>query len=150
MRGRALLVSSLVLVAVVGTAIFVGIATTGESAPEAVASLDDLRERGVVFLEDQGIYLVYNDGAPLALDSDAQHVGDKVVYCESSQMFESPAHGEKFDIKGHYFGGPAAKGLDRYPVQLEGDGVFVAIAHPIPGPDRGTGRVADPQGPFCV
>jgi Rieske Fe-S protein len=139
------------LLATVGVAIFVGIATTGDpNEPEAVASLDDLRERGVVFLEDEGIYLVYNDGDPLALDSDSQHVGDKVVFCESSQMFESPAHGEKFDIRGHYFGGPAAGGLDRYPVRLDGDGLFVAIHEPIAGPPRGSGRVSDPQGPFCI
>ena len=104
----------------------------------------------MLFLKQHAVFLVYNDGDPLALHADAQHVGDQVEFCESSRMFESPAHGEKFDIRGYYYGGPAGKGLDRYPVRIEGDGLFVDLEHPIEGPRRGAGPTLEPAGPFCI
>ena len=130
-----------------GIAFASGAWTTGE---DPVASLAELQEEEVLFLEEHAVFLVYNDGDPLALSADAQHVGDEVEFCESSQMFESPAHGEKFDIRGYYYGGPAQRGLDRYPVRIEGDGIYVDLEHSIEGPPRGTGPPAEPQGPFCV
>jgi len=136
------------VVAVVGTAVLVSIAANDD--PDPVASLEDLQEQEVLFLEEHHIFLVYNDGDPLALSDDAQHVGDRVEFCTSSQMFESPAHGEKFDIRGHYFGGPARRGLDRYPVRVEGDGVYVDVDRPIRGPERGEEPTRDPEGPFCI
>lgn len=101
-------------------------------------------------MDDHDIYLVYNGARPLALDADAQHLGDDVVFCRSSQMFESPAHGEKFDIRGFYFGGPAGRGLDRYQANLSGDGIYVDLDQPNQGPARETQRARDPQGPLCV
>ncbi len=136
------------LVVVLVVAVVIGIATTG--GPNPVASLEELREEEVLLLDEHDIYLVYNDGQPLALSSDAQHVGDDVEFCRSSQMFESPAHGEKFDIRGYYCAGPAKSGLDRYPVRVEGDGVYVDIDRPIEGPPRGAGPAREPEGRFCV
>lgn len=136
-----------VFVIALGSAFISGAWTTGE---DPVASLSELQEREVLLLEEHSIFLVYNDGDPLALSADAQHVGDQVEFCESSQMFFSPAHGEMFDIRGYYYGGPAARGLDRYPVRIEGDGVYVELDRPIEGPPRGAGPALEPQGRFCV
>ena len=148
MAGRALTIAFVTLAAVVAAGVIVGFSTTG--AQDAVASLDHLRVREVLFLDDQDIYLVYNDGDPMALSADAQHLGDRVEFCESSQMFESPAHGEKFDIEGNYYAGPARRGLDRYPVRVKGDGVYVDLEQQIQGPQRGEPRAREPQGEFCV
>jgi Rieske Fe-S protein len=148
MRTRVLVLAVIALVVVVGAGVVIGIATSGDS--DAVASLEDLREREVLFLEEQQIFLVYNDGEPLALSDDAQHVGDRVEFCSSSHMFESAAHGEKFDIRGYYFGGPAQRGLDRYPLRIEGDGIFVDVDQPIRGPERGEGPPSEPKGRFCT
>src|SRR5688500_10225454 len=100
-----------------------GIATThSPDDGELELSLADVETAGVLQIDRAvDIYVVYNDGDPVALSADAQHVGDAVVFCESSQLFESPAHGEKFDILGYYYGGPAARGLARFPVRVEGD-----------------------------
>ena len=138
----------LALSLIVGIAIFLGIA--GSNPGDAVASMEDLREREVIFLEEERIYLVHNDGEPLALSADAQHVGDEVEFCLSSRMFESPAHGEKFDIRGFYFAGPATNGLDRYPIRVQGDAVYVDSETVIPGPARGRGPASDPEGPLCT
>lgn len=147
MSGRILILAIIALIVVVASAVMIGIATTGRF--DAVASLDDLRERGVLFLDDDGIFIVYNEGDPLALSSDAQHVGDEVEFCPSSQLFESRAHGEKFDIRGYYYGGPAQRGLDRYPVRIEGDGIYVDFEQLIPGPERDEGPAREPEGQFC-
>ena len=148
MSGRVLIIAVIVLVVVVGVGIVIGLATTGGSNP--VASLEDLRAQRVVFLDGHHIFLVYNDGEVLALSDDAQHVGDRVEFCESSQMFESPAHGEKFDIRGYYYGGPARRGLDRYGVRVEGDGIYLELDESLQGPERGEGPARDPEGRFCI
>lgn len=149
MPGRFLIYAVAALVVALGLALALGLATS-VVGPEPLASLEELREREVIFLDEHHIFLVYNEGEPLALSDDAQHVGDRVEFCESSQMFESPAHGEKFDILGHYYGGPAQRGLDRYPIRIEGDAVHVELDQPILGPERGDPPAREPEGSFCV
>ena len=106
--------------------------------PTVTASLQELQEEGIMYLEEDEIYLVNNEGDPLALSSDAQHIGDRVTYCPSSNLFEA-AHGEKFNILGYYYAGPARRGLDRYPLEVEGDVLTVDLERPIEGAPRGEG-----------
>lgn len=150
MAGRGLIFATITLVIVMGAAIIYGIATSsGGSGPEA--SLDDVRDRGVLYLEDDHVFLVYNDGDVLALSDDAQHMdGEQTQWCESSQMFETPTHGEKFDNLGYYYAGPAQQGLDRFPVRVEGDAIHVDFDERTPGPERGSGPAFEPQGELCV
>lgn len=117
---------------------------------QPILSMDRLGELGVVRLEPQRAFLVYNGGKPLALSNDAQHLGDRLMFCQSSQMFESPAHGEKFDILGRYYAGPARRGLDRYPVRVQGSGVYVDFERRISGPERGDPPASEPAGGFCT
>ncbi|MDP9067995.1 MAG: Rieske 2Fe-2S domain-containing protein [Actinomycetota bacterium] len=149
MAGRALIVASIVLVVLIGAAIVIGIATSGSDS--ALASLEDLREREVVFLDDEHIFLVYNGGEVLALSDDPQHLeGEHTEWCETSRMFETPTHGETFDSRGYYYGGPAQRGLDRYPVRIDGDPIYVELDQRMQGPDRGEGPAIEPQGDFCI
>lgn len=153
MRGRGLVATSIGLVVLLVGAWGIGIATSGEgSIINPVASLANLKENKVVpvALPRDDAFLVYDEGEVFALSADAQHLGDDVVFCESSQLFESPAHGEKFDIRGFYYGGPAQRGLARYPVRIEGDEIFLDLDHPVEGPERGEGPTREPQGPFCI
>ncbi|MEA2451306.1 MAG: hypothetical protein QOG04_16 [Actinomycetota bacterium] len=156
MNRRGLVATSIILVILLMGAFGIGLATSGEgSIDNPIASLEVLMEKGVleVPLPPDGGFLVYDQGEVLALSAHAQHVPgtENVVFCPSSQLFESPLHGEKFDIRGNYFGGPAAKGLDRFPVRVDGDAIYVDIEHPIPGPERGEGGPPrDPAGNFCV
>lgn len=115
-----------------------------------VATMEDLEERGVIEVSDYHLFLVWNEGEPLALSADAQHVGDEVVWCESSQMFESPAHGEKFDSRGFYYGGPARSGLARFPYAIVDDVIYVNLDDPACCPARGVREPHEPRGPFCV
>jgi len=149
MSGRFLLLGSLLLVGLVVGALTFGLLTSGGSGGPSV-SVVELEERKVIHLVEDHVIFVFNDGDPIALSDDAQHVGDTVVFCESSRLFESPAHGEKFDVLGHYFGGPAARGLARYPVIRDGDLVRADINEEIEGPARGAVKPIEPAGDFCV
>jgi Rieske Fe-S protein len=142
------------MAAVVGLALLIlvvgmtGLWGTGIGEP-AVA-LEEVRDKGVVFMDEHDLYVVWDEGELIALSADAQHTGDAVLFCRSSGMFESPAHGEKFDRRGYYYGGPARSGLDRYPVHVEQSHVVVDVDNPIPGPHRGAGPAREPTGPFCL
>lgn len=148
MPGRLLLLSSLLLAALIPAVLAFGLFTSDD--PEGpVVSMGDLQEQEVIHLIEDHVIFVYNDGEPLALSDDAQHVGDRVIFCETSRLFESPAHGEAFDIRGYYFGGPAARGLARYPIRQEGDAIYADISREIEGPARGEGPPFEPAGDFC-
>jgi nitrite reductase/ring-hydroxylating ferredoxin subunit len=153
MKRRGLIATSIGLVVLLIGALGVGLATSGVDDPSdgPAVSLADLKEQRVIRVEmRQDIYVVYDEGEVRALSADAQHVGDDVEFCASSQLFESPAHGEKFDIRGFYYAGPGQRGLERYRTRVEGDGVFIDFEHPIEGAERGAGPPRDPAGPFCI
>ena len=149
MRGRVFILAVILLAVVVGASIALGFRTTDARSVDPFTSMEELQERGVMFFPEHHVYLVYNDGEPIALSDDAQHVGDTVQYCPSSGMFESPAHGEKFDILGRYFAGPARRGLARYGVSVEDDLIYVDLRVKAPGPLRNRPRAMEPEGPFC-
>ncbi len=148
---RGLIFASVALAITIVVTFSLGIMLSGDdSSARPAASLSDLKERRVIRLERrQDLHVVYDNGDVLALSADAQHLGDDVRFCETSQLFESPAHGEKFDIRGFYYAGPGQRGLESYPVRIEGDAVFVDTEHPIQGAERGAGPPREPEGPFC-
>ncbi len=150
MAGRGLLFATTALVLVLSAAIVFGL-WTSSTGSSPTASLDELRDRNVLFLEEEHAFLVYNDGDPIALSDDSQHLdGEHTEWCESSQMFETPTHGEKFTDLGYYFAGPAQQGLDRFSVRVEGDAIYVDFDERTPGPVRGSGPPFQPEGELCV
>ena len=81
------------------------------------------------------------------------HLGCSVPHCATSSLFECPCHGSKYRLNGEYYGGPAPRGLDRFPIALDGDKVMVDTGSVQEGPPRGINtwdRFAEPQGPLCV
>ena len=79
------------------------------------------------------------------------HLGCRVPFCASSQWFECPCHGSKYNYAGEYQLGPAPRGMDRFSVKVENGNVFVDTSTVILGPPRGTDTIDEPpQGPFCV
>ena len=146
---RSLVVSFMALLAAIAAMAAFGLATTRDDSI-VHASLDDLRVDLVQFLPDQDIFLVYNDGDPLALHADAQHLNHDVEWCEQAEMFMAPAHGEMFDPRGYYYAGPAQRGLDRYGLHVTGGGdITIDLEERIEGPARGEGPAHEPTGPLC-
>ena len=90
-------------------------------------------------------------GGLMALYQRCVHLGCRVPFCEQSQWFECPCHGSKYNRAGEYESGPAPKGLDRFPITVEGEQVLVRTGELISGPPRGTNTTRQaPEGPFCV
>lgn len=92
--------------------------------------------------------------ALMALNSaDCPHLGCAVPWCQSSQRFECPCHGSRYNRWGEWVGGPAPRGLDRYASFLDGDtGQFVAdLGDPLVGPARTANALQQQaEGPACV
>ncbi len=87
----------------------------------------------------------------MALYQKCVHLGCRVPFCQTSQWFECPCHGSKYNEAGEYQLGPAPTGLNRFKIIVEGDTVKVDTSTIIPGPPRGTNTThQSPEGPFCV
>jgi cytochrome b6-f complex iron-sulfur subunit len=81
------------------------------------------------------------------------HLGCSVPHCSKSMLFECPCHGSKYRLTGEYYGGPAPRGLDRFPISVKGGKVVVDTGTVEVGPPRGTDtwqKFSEPVGPFCV
>ncbi|MFN2625402.1 MAG: ubiquinol-cytochrome c reductase iron-sulfur subunit, partial [Mycobacteriales bacterium] len=78
------------------------------------------------------------------------HLGCTVPRCDASHWLECPCHGSRYNKAGEYQFGPAPRGLDHFPVTIEGDKVVVDTATRLPGPTRGTDTIHQaPAGPHC-
>lgn len=90
-------------------------------------------------------------GGLMALYQRCVHLGCRVPFCESSQWFECPCHGSKYNRAGEYKAGPAPRGLDRFPLTIDKDIVKVNTGIIITGPPRGTNTTGqEKEGQFCV
>lgn len=81
------------------------------------------------------------------------HLGCNVPWCQSSQWFECPCHGSRYNRWGEWVGGPAPRGLDRYGSFLdERTGQFVVdLGAFLTGPARTSNVLQQPsEGPPCV
>jgi len=122
---------------------FGGIVDAGE--------VDSFPEGTVRYFLAGRFYVTSYQGNLYALYQKCTHLGCRVPLCDSSKMFECPCHGSVFNIKGEYIAGPAPRGLDQFPVTIEGKTVTVDTGTLIEGPAKGilTGP-AEPAGPSCT
>ncbi len=92
------------------------------------------------------------DGVGLmALWQRCVHLGCRVPSCESSQGFECPCHGSKYNKHGEYASGPAPRNLDRFSVRVNSAGELVIETGTVVQTARSKNKTAAyPQGPFCV
>jgi hypothetical protein len=115
-----------------------------------LGSVEDVRARGVTSLPHLSAYVVANPPrTPIAFVARSTHLGERIVYCESSMWFEDRAHGTKFDRLGNYATGPAPRGLDRLATTVLDGVVWVNPNEITVGPPRGAHPVEPPTGPFC-
>jgi cytochrome b6-f complex iron-sulfur subunit len=87
----------------------------------------------------------------VALYQKCVHLGCRVPWCQTSQWFECPCHGSKYNRVGEKKGGPAPRGLDRFAVTISGSQVIVDTKTIYVGPPIGTDTTGQGQeGPHCV
>jgi nitrite reductase/ring-hydroxylating ferredoxin subunit len=121
--GRPLVLVSLALLAIVA----------GMAVRALMVSVPVERAPGVALADvPQGVTLHHVNGEDVWIDragdqltaflDDAHHLGHGVVYCAGRGVFMSPAHGELFARNGVALDGPATRGLDRLPVEVEAAG----------------------------
>lgn len=103
-------------------------------------------------LDPDGQYAEITNGASvMALYQRCVHLGCKVPWCGDSQWWECPCHGSKYNRWGEWQEGPAARGLDRFAVEVVDGVVVIDTSLVITGPPR-TAAVLNqpPEGPHCV
>jgi cytochrome b6-f complex iron-sulfur subunit len=87
----------------------------------------------------------------VALYQRCVHLGCRVPFCQSSQWFECPCHGSKYNRVGEKKAGPAPRGLDRFHFTVDGGQVKVDTGTIYTGPPIGTDTTGQqPEGPLCV
>lgn len=117
--------------------------------PEArswVVPLTDSEVQGSQFADNNTVA-----GGLAALYQTCVHLGCRVPWCSSSQGFECPCHGSKYNGAGEYFAGPAPRNLDRFVVAVTDSGRFIISTGSLVSTARAQDKsVAYPQGPSCI
>ncbi len=89
-------------------------------------------------------------GGLMALWQRCVHLGCRVPECASSQGFECPCHGSKYNYHGEYEGGPAPRNLDRFVVSISDAGELIIDTGQVIQTARSSIKTAEyPQGPSC-
>ncbi|MCZ7527633.1 MAG: Rieske 2Fe-2S domain-containing protein [Acidimicrobiia bacterium] len=110
-----------------------------EDLDKARAVYTDSVVRGI---EEAGIVVLYQK---------CPHLGCRVPFCDSSQWFECPCHGSKYNRVGEKRGGPAPRGMDHFPAFVDGNRLTIDTSVPIEGPPIGTDTTGQgAEGPPCV
>ena len=109
---------------------------------------DDLAKAKSVYTPP--IYAGMEEGY-VALYQKCVHLGCRVPFCDTSQWFECPCHGSKYNRVGEKRGGPAPRGLDRFPISVSGTSLSVDTGVIVQGPPIGTDTTGQsPEGAPCV
>ncbi len=121
--------------------------------PEARSYLNPYPETALA--KAKGVYpesiLPGLEAGLVALFQKCPHLGCRVPWCKASQWFECPCHGSKYNRVGEKKGGPAPRGMDRFPVEVSDGDVLINTGITAQGPAIGvntTGQEA--EGPNCV
>jgi cytochrome b6-f complex iron-sulfur subunit len=102
--------------------------------------------RGVYTQELEGMEAGYT-----ALYQKCVHLGCRVPACLTSQWFECQCHGSQYNRNGEKKGGPAPRGLDRFPLSVSNGNVTVNTAIIVTGPPIGTNTTGqEAEGPHGV
>jgi len=86
----------------------------------------------------------------VALYQKCPHLGCRVPWCQSSQWFECPCHGSKYNRVGEKKAGPAPRGMDRFALSVSAGNIVVDTKTVYLGPPIGTNTTGQGQeGPHC-
>ena len=109
----------------------------------------DLRRAGVTYVPTALAFVVTDGDRFEALSARDPHLREIVLFCPSSQWFEEPRYGDRFDRLGYHRVGPAPRGMDRLAFRIKDGTLSVNPQIASPGPPRGSGPRDPAVGPFC-
>jgi cytochrome b6-f complex iron-sulfur subunit len=117
-----------------------------------LGSRADFQPGTATYFTEGRLWLVNAGGHFFALSQRCSHLGCRVPFCKTSGRFECPCHGSVFDLGGEYVQGPAPRGMDRFELRLDDNGMLVVDTGAlITGPDRGKRDfLTPPLGPPCI
>ncbi len=117
------------------------------SVEKAVAAYSPAELAGMTAGQQLGL-----DGGIVALYQKCPHLGCRVPNCVTSQWFECPCHGSKYNQVGEKRSGPAPRGMDRFATEISADGSLVVDTGTIiQGPPIGTNTTGqEAEGPACI
>jgi cytochrome b6-f complex iron-sulfur subunit len=111
---------------------------------------DALGKAKKVYGSEPGVFAGMTEGY-VALYQKCPHLGCRVPWCQTSQWFECPCHGSKYNRVGEKKGGPAPRGMDRFSMEVSGNNIVVDTAVVVQGPPIGTDTTGQGQeGAACV
>ncbi|MBM3660051.1 MAG: Rieske 2Fe-2S domain-containing protein [Actinobacteria bacterium] len=111
---------------------------------------EDLKKAQAVYGDSPAVLAGMEEGF-VALYQKCPHLGCRVPWCQTSQWFECPCHGSKYNRVGEKKGGPAPRGMDRFGLEVAGNSILVDTAVVVPGPPIGTDTTGQGQeGAACV
>lgn len=91
------------------------------------------------------------DAGLMALWQKCVHLGCRVPKCSTSQGFECPCHGSKYNYHGEYDSGPAPRNLDRFALEVDGQGnLIVDTGTVLETPRARKKTIGYPLGPSCL
>jgi len=109
---------------------------------EALAAAREVYDERLVPGLEAGVVALYQKCA---------HLGCKVPWCGSSQWFECPCHGSRYNRVGEQRGTPAPRGMDHFPIEFDDDRVVIDTSQVVPGMPVGTDTTGQQaEGPHCV
>ncbi len=123
--------------------------------PEAQAWLVPMEESQLPGSSFEGLPVVVgteggNTGL-MALWQKCVHLGCRVPECASSQGFECPCHGSKYNYHGEYDSGPAPRNMDRFALEVDSAGnLIVDTGTVLETPRSAVKTIPYPQGPSCL
>jgi cytochrome b6-f complex iron-sulfur subunit len=123
--------------------------------PEAQAWLVPMEESLLPGSSFEGLPVVAGtdggDTGLMALWQKCVHLGCRVPECASSQGFECPCHGSKYNYHGEYDSGPAPRNLDRFALEVDpGGNLIIDTGTVLETPRASVKTIAYPQGPSCL
>jgi len=110
---------------------------------EALAAARKARYPATILRNLEAGFIVENQKCP--------HLGCRVPWCASSQWFECPCHGSKYNRVGEKRDGPAPRGLFLMPSEVVKGDLVINTGIILPGMAIGTDTTDQrPEGPSCV
>lgn len=114
-----------------------------EYPPEALPLAETVYPENILVSMRQGLAVV---------SQKCPHLGCRVPECATSQWFECQCHGSQYNRAGEKKGGPAPRGMDRWPTTIASNGdVIIDTGTFVPGPPIGTNTTGqEAEGPHCT
>ncbi|HEX5615955.1 MAG TPA: Rieske 2Fe-2S domain-containing protein [Acidimicrobiia bacterium] len=122
--------------------------------PEARAYVNPYPSSAVAAAEAAGYPSAAMPGLEAGLITLSQrcpHLGCRVPWCQTSQWFECPCHGSKYNRVGEKRDGPAPRGMTLWGVTTDGGVLTIDTGVEYPGMPIGTDTTEQkPEGPSCI